>query len=558
MCKTNLLRSLVQSRSLWRTITFIAMLFSLVGSSAGLVKAVGENLLPSDITASPTTLAYGEEVTFTVTLRNTGSADAVAQVTVQMPSELTYVAGSATGGGTPEGNGVSWTDISVPASGSVVLTLKATPTVVVSADKVVYTVAAIMSEHLHFMRFAKVTLVPSSVPPPPGPNLAGSYKTASKHILGPGEELTFTINLHNSGTEDAVVDVTDELPTELNYVPGSATDGGGYDSDAGTISWTDIAVPTTTDKVLSFAVTAKTLDTPQVVVNKATIIVGDASIERQATVLVVPEELPPDHDRVPPVVSDLTIDDQDVLTNREVTLHISASDNVGVTEMYLREWHLATRPIPHWKIVQSSGWVPYQADYDWTLGAESGTHFVGVWVSDGEDNTSWLGGHGLDFASLLLPDESVPRGGMVPYLVYYESGVTVNAVLSPTAGDTDLYVWYPNHFFGPDQKSTNPGTDTDSVSFTTPYRGTYLFLVYGYEASTYNLNITPGGGPRVMGMTGVHADETNQVVSNDQIIALGKVELTSEPVLTWSGLDPMSVTPTWAPRFSVYLPMIVK
>ncbi len=399
---------------------------------------------------------------------------------------------------------------------------------------------------------------PPAPPPTPSPNLHGSYKSASQHILRSGEVLTYTVLLHNSGAGDATADVVDELPAEVDYVAGSASDGGVYDPGAGTVTWSDVNVPAGGEVSLTFRVTGTAVEAPTAAVNKATITVDDDSFGRWAAVLLVPDWWP-DRDHVPPVVHDLTIDDQDVLTTRDVTLHISATDDEGVIQMYLREWQLATDPIPHWELVQSSGWVPYQTDYPWTLGAESGTHFVGVWVSDDADNTSWLSGYGLDFASLLLPDETVPEGGMVPYMVYYDAGVNVTATLDTTSGDADLYVWYPGSFADPDQKSVNPGTDTDEVSFTTPRAGTYLFLVYGYQASTYNLSITPGGGPRVNGLVvRANVGETGQIASDNQITASGKTELTSEPVLTWSGLDPMIVTPAWAPRFAIYLPVLFK
>ena len=398
---------------------------------------------------------------------------------------------------------------------------------------------------------------PPPPPPTPSPDLHGSYKSASQHILRSGEELTYTILLHNSGTGDATAEVVDELPAEVNYVTDSASNGGVYDPDARTVTWSGINVPAGSEVSLTFRVTGTAVEVPTPALNQATITADGNSFGRWTVVLLVPDWWP-DHDYVPPVVDELTISDRDVLTARDVTLHISASDNVGVTQMYLREWQLVTGPVPHWETVQSSGWVPYQTDYPWTLGQESGTHFVGVWVSDEADNTSWLSGHSLDFASLLLPNETVADGEMVPYLVYYDAGVDVTATLNTLSGDADLYVWYPGNPGGPDQKSVNPGTDPDEVSFTTPQAGVYLFLVHGYQASTYDLTITPGGGPRVSGMTGANLGAAGETVSGAQVTTSGKAELTDEPVLTWSGLDPLGVTPAWAPRFAVYLPVLFK
>ena len=220
--------------------------------------------------------------------------------------------------------------------------------------------------------------------------------------------------------------------------------------------------------------------------------------------------------------------------------------------MYLREWQLATTPLPPWKVAQSSGWVPYQADYPWTLGSESGAHFVGVWVADGAYNISQLDRDGLDYASLLLPGETVGRGGMVPYLVHYEAGVDVDSTLTPITGDPDLYVWYPGNFGWPDEKSTNPDTAPDSVSFETPTEGTYLFLVYGYTAATYDLSITPGGGPQAWSMSEIYSSRASQVAS------LKKDDLISEPVLSQSGLDPLGVAVAPSRPVAIYLPIIIQ
>lgn len=211
---------------------------------------------------------------------------------------------------------------------------------------------------------------------------------------------------------------------------------------------------------------------------------------------------------------------------------------------------MATTPIPHWEIAQTSGWVPYQADYPWTLGAESGVHFVDVWVVDAADNISFLGCNGLDYASLLLPGETVGKHGLVPYMVHYEAGEDVTATLATTSGDADLYVWFPNNFGPPDEYSIESGTATDQVIFTTPSAGTYLFLVHGYEASTYDLSITPGGGPRAWAMGGALA-------ASNEVAADKTPQFEQEPVLTWSGMNPLAVAQAPDGPFMIYLPVVM-
>jgi uncharacterized repeat protein (TIGR01451 family) len=473
-----------------------------------------ENLLTSDITVVPGAVAPGEEATFTVNLRNTGTAGAVVSVTVAVPPALAPVAGSITGGGRQDGNNVVWNGVPVAAGAMVPLTFRASPAGAITQEETVTVVAAIMSEHLHMTRLVQIMLVPPP-PPTPAPNLVGSTKTTAQSVLTPGDVLTYTINLHNSGTLGATVNVTDVVPPELSYVAGSATGSGVYNSGTKTISWSALSVPAGGDVPLTFAVTSDHA-TPAMVTNVAHIAVLDGSTyHRSATVLVLP--IPHSGDAIRPAVHDLEIDDQDVLTNREVTLHITATDNVAVTHMKLREWQLATTPLPHWEVVSSTDWLPFQTTLPWTLGPASGTHFVGVWVADAAGNTSILNRHALDFASLLQSATSIAQGGLTPYLVHYASGVQVQAILTPTTGTADLLVWYPGNLQLADHTA-------NSIGFTTPRAGDYLFLVVGQAAATYDLSITPGGGPQPIGVTDKAPSMASSTVNNPLIV---------------SGLDPL-------------------
>jgi uncharacterized repeat protein (TIGR01451 family) len=383
------------------------------------------------------------------------------------------------------------------------------------------------------------------IPPPPGTEFAGSYKKASQMKLGPNETLEFTIGLHNSSSNDGTVTVVDELPTNMEYVASSVTGGGTYDDLSRTITWENIAVPGGGDVLLTFEVTADVED-PEVVVNTAVITPdeGDA-IERSAAVLLLPYAI--DEDVIPPVMTSLQIGDQDVLTDNEVILHINAFDNEAVTQMYIKEWCLNTTPIPHWEEVLASGWVPFDADYPWTLTNSSGTHYVGVWVADEALNESVLTGHAIDYASLLLADTAVAEDDVVPYLVHFEAGAEVTATLTPSSGDADLYVWYPHSLLAPDQESRNPGTAVDTVTFTAPTTGAYLFLVHGYTDAVFDLSITPGGG---------HAALAQPEAANAK-----SPGLTANPVLGISGVDPLAVAASPASPigpYKLYLPVVVK
>jgi uncharacterized repeat protein (TIGR01451 family) len=500
----------------------------------------------------------GDVVTYTIQLRNVGTTTSTVTVTDPVPWEMNYLTGSATGGGLYDAGTreVSWSGVEVGPGEEIRLSF-AVMVSAVSAPTPVINAATIASERGSFERRAGVVLLPDSAP---SLSLRGSRKMASRRWVTAGEVLTYTIWLHNSGRLGVTADVTDPVPPEMAYVSGSVTGGGTYDPGTATLSWSDVTVPPGDSVALTFVVTGVAVQDLTPVVNRATISAGGESFEREVVVLLTSESM--DEDVTPPVVESLTIDEQDVLTTRDVVLHILASDDEAVTDMWLKEWLLVTTPVPHWKMVKSSGWMPYEETCDWTLEPESGVHFLGVWVADEAGNVSHLTDSGLDYASLLLPDDLVNEGDLVPYLAYYGAGKDVIATLETVSGDADLYVWFPSNLGLPDVYSIEPGREPDQVTFTAPKAGAYLFLVHGYQTSTYNLSIAPGGGPQAGEAASalVPRVRTNpSAFSQAASDGAGKApQLYMEQILALSGLDPLAQAEPPRPSFVVYLPLVVR
>ncbi len=514
------------------------------------------DLFQSFKSASRWILSPGESLTYSIHLRNTGNSPALADVTDTVPAQLAYTDGSVTGGGIydPATKTLNWTGISVPPASVVDLSFDVTPVNTVTHPTPVINEAVISTTAGVLHRQAWIVLLPAS--PNPAPGLAGSHKTGSERILPPDDVLTYTIYLHNSAAINILpVDVSDPIPAELAYIPGSASDGGTYDPGAHTLTWNDIPVGSGRGKKLTFQVQqAVTVTAPTLVTNTATIQSGAFTIQRRAHTWLVPQA--PVIDTIPPEVHNVVIDDRDVLDTPQVTLHISATDNIAVQWMMVKEWVLSTAPRPHWQASKSTGWIPYQADYPMTLQNLPGTHFVGVWVADAAKNHSHLDRQAMDYASLVLPDTPINQYGLQPYLVSYQAGIDVSAVATPTSGDVDLYVWYPGNFGAPDQVSAETGTTPESAAFNTPTAGTYLFLIVGSTQAVYNLNITPGGGPDSMlgGTPGLlpatlDASGTSQPAATDIAV---------EPVLSISGVDPLENVDEPTGPFVLYLPGIRK
>lgn len=498
--------------------------------------------------ASAETVRPGDLLTYTIQLVNSAETDITVAVADQVPMHVAYVPDSASAPGAynADTRTLTWDDIVVPAGQTVNLTFQVTageaqvPLAVVNR-------ALITANGQRFVRTVTTMLLPADAPtppPPPRPNLLGSRKTASAHTLTGGEPLTYTIHLVNSGAGEALVTVVDTLPGQVSYVAGTASHSGAYDATARTLTWTDVTVPAGETVALTFQVDTAAVDRPTLVVNTATISAPGFSRDTKARVLLLPDT--PPGDARPPRVNSVRIGDSDVLTDPAVTLHIRAADDRQVTTMKIQEWLLVSNPTPHWEVVATSDWMPFQQEQPWTLVNRSGTHYVGVWVSDDAGNLSFLSQSAMDYASLLLPGASVDAGDRVAYMVHYEAGAQVNATLTTLSGDADLYVWFPMAFGLPSVYSDQDGTAVDQVSFTAPTTGRYLFVVQGYQASTYTFAITPGGGT---GPTALAAAASTPS---------GKPVPQVETILTASGLDPIAGAVTPRARHYLRLPLIAR
>jgi uncharacterized repeat protein (TIGR01451 family) len=371
--------------------------------------------------------------------------------------------------------------------------------------------------------------------------LNGSFKKASQPTLTASQEMTYTIQLHNSSALTVTADVSDPLPEELSYVAGSASNGATLNGS--TLSWDDLSVPAGEDLALTFRVTsAITVTRPIAIVNTATITSSGSTINRRATIVLLPEGDDEPEPTTPLSVENVVIGTQDVVDAPEVTIAISATGEP--TRMYLKEWFLNTEGLPRWEVVQESGWISFENSLDWELSAVGGTHYIGVWLEDAEGNRSTLSSAAADYISLVVPDE-LPEEGFKAYLVAYAAGAQVEASLTTVSGDADLYIWEPGRLGLPTYSSSAAGTATDSIAFEAERTGTYVIVVYGAEASEYMLGLAPAGGP----------EQSRSTLATTQAKQLA---FSSEPALSVAGQDPLGNAGEPTAQYYVYLPMVVR
>ena len=196
----------------------------------------------------------GEVLTYTLTLRNAGMADATGVTVVDpIPAYTTYMPDSLGGDAiyVEEANQIEWSG-AVP-SGSQASFSFAVRTVPPLPDGTVVVNTATIDDgvHLPFTRTSATTIA--------APDLSPSEKRVSSAAVSPGQVLTYTILVKNEGSGAAMVTLTDTLPAEVVYVPGSAWAGSGgpavYDDSTHRLTWSG-HVPVRAMATVRFAVQA--------------------------------------------------------------------------------------------------------------------------------------------------------------------------------------------------------------------------------------------------------------------------------------------------------------
>jgi uncharacterized repeat protein (TIGR01451 family)/fimbrial isopeptide formation D2 family protein len=213
----------------------------------------GYPLLDIEKSAEPSPVEAGGLLTYTLTVTNTGIVSATGVVvTDAVPANTTYQScGPAPCG--EAGGVVSWTlgvlDIGVPR----VLTMLVQVDSPLPNGTVLTNTAWVTSTE----GLTDTDTVTTPVTSAPVLNLVKSSTDANGAPLRPGDLVTYTLVVSNTGNETAtLVTVSDTVPAHTTYVPGSIA-GGDSRSDAGlpVLVWTINALAPNVPVYLTFAVT---------------------------------------------------------------------------------------------------------------------------------------------------------------------------------------------------------------------------------------------------------------------------------------------------------------
>ncbi len=210
-----------------------------------------EGTSSSTISASTTTATYGERVTYTVRLQNLGiPVTQTVWFTGTVPTGLSYVAGTVSGGASVMPPFVYWSGVLTPTP-AVTLTYGVTVNTTISG---VVTTTAIVTA----AGYTPLTLTaPLRVTGPSAP--LPSTLSASATTANYGQRVTYTLVLRGFGSPlTKTVWLTNTLPAGLSYVPGTLSGGGSFSSPFVHWSGNFFSVPAVT---VTYAVTVNTTST---------------------------------------------------------------------------------------------------------------------------------------------------------------------------------------------------------------------------------------------------------------------------------------------------------
>ncbi len=194
----------------------------------------------------PNTPETGETLIYEITLTNTGGTASNYEVVDILDSKVTF--SSADNGGTPSGNEVRWTGLTVPAQdagtpGELVLTVSVVVGPLSAGDDVT---------NIAKRPGDPDPACPSSqcvvIPPPPHIEIEKNLIAESGGTLAgtaePGERLTYEILLTNLGSATSTYALRDRLDENMTYV--SSTPAGAFTGgtpNGGQVDWTNLTVP---------------------------------------------------------------------------------------------------------------------------------------------------------------------------------------------------------------------------------------------------------------------------------------------------------------------------
>src|SRR5690606_17644868 len=199
--------------------------------------------------ADKSSVGAGDELTYTITVTNTGDVDYAGIVITDKVPAHTTLSRVADGGAFVDGE-LSWT-VDVPVGESLSVSFTVAVDAGIRGVDALVNIASVTGDDPENPETPMV-ITPVDEADIPAQLAFEADKTADKQVVKAGEELTYTITVTNTGDVDydGIV-VTDAIPEHTTYVDGSATAGGQLAD--GELVWV-LDVPFAESRSVSFTV----------------------------------------------------------------------------------------------------------------------------------------------------------------------------------------------------------------------------------------------------------------------------------------------------------------
>lgn len=255
-------------------------------TTSGDAYIVNGNAIQVDINAPRITLskstaatgaAAGDSILYTVTVNNSGTANAASVVlSDSLPSGLTFIPGSVTVAGVSRPTydinaGVPLGSLNL--SGSIVVTYRAQ----IASDSSILQLVNTANAAFTFQSVAGGSIITGVIPSNANtltvysPNLA-LIKSANTTNATVGDQVTYTIQVNNAGNTSATVTLTDNIPSGSSYVAGSFRVNGTVVPGANPATGVNIgSVAAGTTSTVTFQVLVTSLPAPPTLTDRATV-----------------------------------------------------------------------------------------------------------------------------------------------------------------------------------------------------------------------------------------------------------------------------------------------
>lgn len=246
------------------------------------------DLSPSEKVVTPTTAYAGDTLSYAVYFRNDGETPASVSMTDTLPLDTTYVAGSlSASSGTafyfPPQRTVFWV-------GDVALGMPVSITFDVATDGDIVSGTLITNYAEYSLNHTVYELsATTEITTPPPIDLSGSTKTVTPTLVFPGDLVTFTVTLENSGAQTATVILTDTVPVSTTFVIGSLSATGGtavYSPTLNAILWYGDLLSGGNVTIVFAVLVSDTVTPGQLITNIADFTAGGLVYQRSATTKV--------------------------------------------------------------------------------------------------------------------------------------------------------------------------------------------------------------------------------------------------------------------------------